>query len=106
MLDEIARSQNPAAKYLAAYTSDFYYCWDELAAAAWLDAAIITKEEKLYIDVNLSHGPSYGDTLSWDATNKPGLELQPVHVHSDLDLRRFNKLFVDLMKAPTQPPSK
>ena len=30
MLDEIARSQNPAAKYLAAYTSDFYYCWDEL----------------------------------------------------------------------------
>jgi purine nucleosidase len=106
MLDEIARSQNPAAKYLAAYTSDFYYCWDELTAAAWLDPAIITKEEKLYIDVSLNHGPSYGDTLSWDAGNKPAFELQPVHVHTDLDLPRFNKLFVDLMKAPPQVPSK
>jgi purine nucleosidase len=106
MLDEIARSQNPAAKYLAAFTSDFYYCWDELAAAAWLEPAIITKEEKLYIDVNLSHGPSYGDTLSWDAGNKPAVELQSVHVHTDLDLPRFNKFFVDLMKAPPLASSK
>jgi inosine-uridine nucleoside N-ribohydrolase len=106
MLDEIAQSQNPAAKYLVAYTSDFYYCWDELTAAAWLDPAIITKKEKLYIDVNLSRGPSYGDTLSWDAENKPGPELQPVDVHADLDLPRFHKLFVDLMKAPPPLPSK
>jgi purine nucleosidase len=106
MLDEIAQSQNPAAKYLAKYTTDFYYCWDEVAVAAWLDPAIITKEEKLYIDVNLSRGPSYGDTLSWTAETKPALELQLVNVQSDLDLLRFNKLFVDLMKAPTQPSSK
>jgi purine nucleosidase len=106
MLDEIAGSQSPAARYLAAYTGDFYYCWDELTAAAWLDPAIITKEEKLNIDVNLSRGPSYGDTLSWDETNKPALDLQPVHVHTDLDLPRFNKLFVDLMKAPPQVTSK
>ncbi len=45
MLEDIARSPNPAAKYLAAYTGEFYYLWDELAAAAWLDPAIITKEE-------------------------------------------------------------
>jgi len=106
MLDEISRSENPAAKYLAAYTSDFYYCWDELAAAAWLDPSIITKEEKLYIDVSLSRGPSYGDTLSWSAANKPSLDLQLVHVQTDLDLPRFNKLFIDLMKAPPQPSGK
>jgi inosine-uridine nucleoside N-ribohydrolase len=106
MLGEIARSTNPAAKYLAAYTQDFYYCWDELAAAAWLDPAIITKAEKLYIDVNLSRGPSYGDTLSWAAENKPALDLPLVNVQTDLDLARFNKLFVDLMKAPPQLPSK
>jgi purine nucleosidase len=106
MLGEIARSTNPAAKYLAAYTLDFYYCWDELAAAAWLDPAIITKTEKLYIDVNLSRGPSYGNTLSWAAENKPALDLPLVNVQTDLDLARFNKLFVDLMKAPPQLPSK
>jgi purine nucleosidase len=104
MLDDIARSTNPAAKYLAAYTDEFYYLWDELAAAAWLDPAIITKEEKLYLDVDLSRGPFYGDTLSWTAANKPALDLQLVHVQTDLDLPRFNKLFIDLMKAPPLPP--
>jgi purine nucleosidase len=106
MLEDIAHSPNPAAKYLATYTDEFYYCWDELAAAAWLDPSIITKEEKLYIDVDLSRGPSYGDTLSWTAANKPSLDLQLVHVQTDLDLARFNKLFIELMKAPPQRPSR
>jgi purine nucleosidase len=105
MLDDIARSSNPAAKYLATYTDRFSYCWDELAAAAWLDPAIITKEKTLYIDVNLDRGPFYGDTLSWAAANKPLLDLQLVHVQTDLDLSHFNKLLVDLMKAPPQLPS-
>jgi purine nucleosidase len=105
MLDEIAQSPNPAAKYLVAYTGEFYYLWDELAAAAWLDPAIITKEEKLYVDVDLTRGPFYGDTLSWTAANKPQLDLQLVHVQTDVDLPRFNKLFIELMKAPPQPVS-
>jgi purine nucleosidase len=106
MLADIARSSNPSAKYLATYTDEFYYCWDELAAAAWLDPEIITKEEKLYIDVDLNRGPFYGDTLSWTAANKPSLDVQLVHVQTDLDLPRFNKFFVDLMKAPPPLPSR
>ena len=106
MLDEIARSGSPAGKYLAAYTSDFYYCWDELAAAAWLEPSIITKEDKLYIDVNLTRGPGYGNTVSWSETNKPALDLPLVHVQVDLNLARFNRLFVELMKAPPQSPVK
>jgi len=106
MLDDIARSPNPAAKYLATYTDRFSYCWDELAAAAWLDPAVITKSEKLYIDVDLHRGPSYGDTLSWAAVDRPSPDLQLVHVQTDLDLPRFNRLFLDLMKAPPQLPSR
>jgi inosine-uridine nucleoside N-ribohydrolase len=106
MLDDIARSPNPAAKYLATYTDRFSYCWDELAAAAWLDPPIITKAKELYIDVDLNRGPFYGDTLSWTAADKPSLDLQLVHVQTDLDLPRFNKLLIDLMKAPPQFPSK
>jgi purine nucleosidase len=102
MLDDIASSPNPAAQYLAKNTHELYYLWDELAAAAWLDPAIITKEQKLYVDVNVVHGPNYGDTLSWSAESKPPLDLQLVHVQSDLDTARFNKLFIDLMKAPPQ----
>jgi inosine-uridine nucleoside N-ribohydrolase len=106
ILAEIATSSNPAAKYLATYTTSFSYCWDELSAAAWLDPAIITKEKELYIDVNLNRGPFYGDTLSWTETDKPALDLQLVHVQTDLDLPRFNNLFVELMKAPPQRPSR
>jgi purine nucleosidase len=105
MLDDIALSPNPAARYLANYTNELYYLWDELAAAAWLDPKIITKEEKLYLDVDLTRGPSYGDTLSWTESNKSQIDLQLVHVQTDLDLPRFNKLFIDLMKAPPQPAS-
>jgi purine nucleosidase len=105
MLADIARSPNPAAQYLATYTDEFYYLWDELTAAAWLDPAIITKEQQLYVDVDLTRGPFYGDTLSWTAADKPRLDLQLVHVQSDLDLPRFNKLFVNLMKSPPRPAS-
>ncbi len=100
MLDDIATSPNPAAKYLAAYTGELYYLWDELAAVAWLDPTIITKEQKLYVDVDISDGPTYGDTLSWAATSQPPLDRQLVHVQTDLDLPKFNNVFVDLMKAP------
>jgi inosine-uridine nucleoside N-ribohydrolase len=101
MLDEIAQSQSPAAHYIARFSQDRYYLWDELAASAWLDPAIITGERLLYMDVDLSHGPSYGDTLTWTAPFKPDTDLQLVHAQVDLDLARFSKLFVDLMKAPS-----
>ena len=104
MLEEIAKSPSPAAQYLAKYTPDFYYMWDELEAAAWLDPSIITKEQILYIDVDTARGPNYGDTLSWTAANRPKTTLQPVHVQVDLDLTKFNRMFVELMKAPPVKP--
>jgi purine nucleosidase len=102
MLDQIATSQNPAAQYIARYSQDRYYLWDELAAAAWLDPTIITAERKLYLDVDLSHGATYGDTLAWTEANKPDLDLRVVHVQTDLDLPRFTRMFVTLMQAPPQ----
>lgn len=100
MVQEIAQSNTPAAQYIAKYTSDYFYMWDELAAAAWIDPKIITKEHILYVDADLSHGPNYGDMLTWTEKSKPDSELTPVHVQDDLDATRFYKLFVELMKAP------
>ncbi len=57
LLDQISKSKNPAARYIAAWSQDRYYLWDELAACAWLDPSIITKERQVYMDVDLSHGP-------------------------------------------------
>ena len=100
MVDQIAQSQNPAARYVASYSQERYYLWDEFAACAWLDASIVTGERQLYMDVDLSHGPSYGDTLTWTASVKPDTDVQLVHAQVDLDLPKFTSMFVDLMKAP------
>jgi len=101
MLDAISKSPNPAAQYIAKYTQDRYYLWDELAACAWLDPSIITKERAVYMDVDLSHGPSYGDTLAWTEQIRPATDVQFVHAQVDLDLPKFTKMFVDLMSAST-----
>jgi inosine-uridine nucleoside N-ribohydrolase len=97
MLDAIAKSQTPAARYIAAWSQRRTDMWDELEACAWLDPAIITKEADVYMDVDLSHGPSYGDTLAWPEILKPANGVRLVHAQMDLDLPRFQKDFVDLM---------
>jgi purine nucleosidase len=102
MYDEIKTSNSPAAQYIAKYTGEYYYLWDELEAAAMLDPKIITKERTLYVDVDTTHGPNYGDTLSWTEASKPQREMTPVHVQEDLDTSRFDKIFVGLMMAQPQ----
>jgi purine nucleosidase len=100
MITEIAKSPNPAAQYLAKY-ADEEFRWDELAAAAWLDPSIITKETELYMDIDYSHGPGYGNTLVWVAGSQPGLGEQLVHVLLELNLEKFDKMFIELMTRPT-----
>jgi Inosine-uridine nucleoside N-ribohydrolase len=103
MVDAIAQSRYPAAQYIAKYSQERYYLWDELAACAWLDPSIITKERLIYMDVDLSHGPSYGDTLTWSEKLKPATGVKLVHAQVDVDLPKFTKMFVDLMSAA--PPA-
>lgn len=101
LLHDIASSQQPAAQYLARYTDEFFYMWDELAACAWLDPKIITAEQMLYLDVDTTRGANYGDTLTWDAAHRPSVGgPRLVHIQQDLDTVRFYKLFVQLMQAP------
>ncbi len=105
MLDEIVKSHEPAAQYLAKWSGEKYYLWDELAAAAWLDPKIITAERMLYMDVDISHSAGYGDTLAWtDASRPAGVDVQKVHVQDGLDLGRFRKDFIALMQAKPQKP--
>lgn len=97
MQAEISKSKSLAAQYLTRYQPDGFYMWDELAAAAWIDPSIITKEETLYVDVDTTRGTNYGDTVTWTKENKPKYTLQPVHVWVDLDKKKFEGMFVGLM---------
>ena len=70
MIAEIAKANTPVAQYIAKYAHP-EYMWDELAAISWLDPSIITRTEKLYLDVSIDHGATYGDTLPWSPGNQP-----------------------------------
>jgi inosine-uridine nucleoside N-ribohydrolase len=103
LIAEIAKSQTPAAQYVVKY-AEANYLWDELAAVAWLDPSFITKWQKLYIDVDTSHGASYGDTLSWAPGQQPGMGEQLVEVQKELDKDKFYKEYVELLSRPTPKP--
>jgi purine nucleosidase len=104
ILAAIAKSPNPAAQYLAKFSQERYYMWDEIAAASWLDPTIITREKLVTMDVDITHGPNYGNTLTWTDQLRPQTSLQKVHAQLDLDLPKFQKLFLNLMTAPPQTP--
>ena len=108
LIERVKLGNSPAARYVGTYErlhGKYNYLWDELAAAAWLEPALITKTEDRYLDVNLSRGPGYGDTLTWTDLDKPKREFPRVEVQVDLDLEKFYKVFVDLLTAATpQPP--
>jgi len=104
LIEQIAKSPTPAAQYVAKY-AEANYLWDELAAVAWLDPSFITKWQKLYIDVEVDHGASYGDTLAWAPGLQPGMGEALVEVQKDLDKDKFYKDYVDLLTRPTPPAS-
>jgi purine nucleosidase len=96
----IAKVDTPVAHYLTQYSVESFM-WDELSAAALVDPSIITRQKQLYVDIDVDHGPSYGETLFW----KPGTDLPPYEriatVQFDVDAQKLYDLYVKLM---TQPP--
>lgn len=104
IIEEIGRSKIPAAQYVAKW-SDEQLMWDEVAALAWLDPSLITRQRSVYMDIDIDHGAGYGNTLSWPAGSNPGLGEQAVTVQEDLNLERFYRMFVDLMTRPTPGPA-
>jgi purine nucleosidase len=109
LIDKVKAGNLPAAQYIGKYErlrGPYNYLWDELAAAAWLDPTLITKTENRYLDMNLDHGPGYGDTLTWTDLDRPKRDVPSVEVQFDLDTGKFYKMFVDLMTSATPPPGR
>jgi purine nucleosidase len=102
-------------------TSLWSMMWDELLVASLLDPSVIKKSETLYLDVDISHGPSYGHTIVWKKADdvphfflpysgpggpdrskwlghlSPPPQLHPATVQMDVDVEKFEKIFVDVM---------
>ena len=61
------------------------------------------------MDVNINHGPNYGDVLTFSDNDKPALTLQKVHAQIDVDPIRLEKDLITLFSSPTPhavPPAR
>jgi len=106
MIKQIDASGTPLARYVARFFQTGQggeYMWDELAAAAWIDPTLITRQETRYMGVDLGRGAGYGNTLTWTEKDKPKLAVQSVEIQVDLDAEKFYRMFVSLMTAATPP---
>ena len=106
MVKEIESTGTPLARYIAKFYQQGQgagadVMWDELAAAAWIDPTIITKREDRYMSVDLGKGAEYGNTLTWSEKDKPSSVGPPVEIQMDLDREKFDRMFVQLMRAAT-----
>ncbi|MGD0694722.1 MAG: nucleoside hydrolase [Terriglobia bacterium] len=95
----IAQADTPIAKYLT-QCSHTSYMWDELSAAAMIDPTIITDSKTLYVDVDIDHGPSYGETVFWEPTAHVAPYERLAAVQFDLDTKKFYDLYVKVMTQP------
>lgn len=84
------------------------YMWDEISVLAFLDPSVITKQQDLYVNIDIDHGPGYGQTIFVEDVipGPPGEPPQPRKMPSwwrvatvqwDLDLPKFYDQFVQLM---------
>ena len=78
-----------------------WFMYDQIAMASLIDPTLVTSE-RLYVDVNIDHGISYGASVGgrgiW-----PGAEgAQQMNVQHDLDWPRFIEMFVDRIQRPVR----
>lgn len=102
-------------------TSTWSMMWDELLVASLIDPSVIKKSETMYLDVDITHGPKYGDTVVWKPSLRvpqfflpysgpravdaekwrdhlaPPPQLYPADVQMEPDVEKFEKLFVELL---------
>jgi inosine-uridine nucleoside N-ribohydrolase len=76
-----------------------WFMYDQIAMASLIDPSLVTTE-RLYVDVNIDHGISYGVSVGGRKT-WPGAErAQQMNVQHDLDWDRFIEMFVERVQSP------
>ena len=95
----IGKGGTPITQYLDKYSLPGYM-WDEIAGVALIDPSIITGQKRLYMDIDIDHGASYGKTIFWDASAPVPPYERLANVQFDIDAEKFYKIYTDLMARP------
>lgn len=97
---QIQKTDTPLTRYLKQFSRSGYM-WDEIAAAAFMDSSIITDQQDMYVNIDISHGASYGQTVFYGKTTKVPSFWQLATVQFDLNTDKFYQMYIHLMTLPT-----
>lgn len=96
------RADTPWAGYLQRFGRTLPM-WDEVAAAAWLQPAVVTQREAMLVAVDTAFTANYGGTLSWPLGRGPGVGEREVEVVMDVDVPAAEEITLDLLTR--RPPA-
>ncbi len=74
LIERLAKAARPPVAAMIRQMEPGFPMWDEIAAAVWLDPALVTKADRLWFDFDVQFGPGYGDMLTWHDAYRPGLD--------------------------------
>ena len=97
---QIAKTDTPLTRYLKQFSRPGLM-WDEISAAAFMDPAIITDQQEYYVNIDISHGASYGQTVFFGKSAKVPPSWQLATVQFDLNTEKFYQSYIHLMTLPT-----
>ena len=68
MKRRLATSKSPAAQFITKFMPPGSgggggFMWDEISVLAFLDPSVITKQQQLYVNIDIDHGAGYGQTI-------------------------------------------
>ncbi len=76
-----------------------WFMYDQIAVASIIDPTLVTSE-RLYVDVDINHGISYGTSVGGRET-WPGAEAaEQMNVQYELDWPRFIDMFIERIQRP------
>jgi purine nucleosidase len=130
LMQRVVKADGPLSNHVKTFylnfqppagTSLWSMMWDELTVASLIDPTVIKKSETMYLDVDVTHGPSYGHTLIWKKPDEvpkfflpysgpdgpdrskwighlnPPASLHPASVQMEVDVKKFEDVFATLM---------
>ena len=104
LANEAGSADTPVSRYFKHYGEIGFPMWDETAAAIWLDPTLVTRSDRLAMDIDIDHGSNYGATLSWPTDFAPGLGEPTVTVVRTIDIPKLERMFVHLVRDPSGAP--
>ena len=107
----LATSNSVAAQFITTFMPvgrSGGFMWDEISVLAFLDPSVITRQQQLYVNIDIDHGAGYGQTIFVEsempdpAGGKPRPRTMAswwrvATVQWDLDLPKFYDQFFRLM---------